>query len=128
MIWWHRVNWLVAFQVMGIGDKLPQWFELITLEKLTLNTDNTIISFEKFADSLIEETGLTWTSQDTTYHQKLLRGAIEKIVIRIHSQFGIIETEYEDDFIGTYNTTKLKSFCFTKVGKILIESTRMSFS
>ena len=127
MIWWHTINWLVAFPVIGIGENLPYRFELITLDLLRLIADNDSMSFYEFADSLIKNTDLTWTSQDTTYHQKLLRGAIEHIVINILAQFGVFETEYVDDFIGKYKTKKLKSFKFTRLGRTLIEAIRLSF-
>ena len=127
MIWWHRVNWLVSFPIMGIGDKLPDGFELFTLESLILNANNNPIPFHEFADLLIEKTGLIWTSKDKTFHQILLRGAIENIVININKQFGILETEYGDDFIGKYKTKRLKFFNITTVGKILIESIGASF-
>lgn len=127
MIWWNRINWLVAFQVMGIGEKLPLNFVRSTIDHLLFHINESSISFDDFADSLIDKTGLTWTSQDKTFHQIFLHAAIEHIVINSHKQFGILDTEYEDEFIGNYKTKKLKSFKFTTLGKTLIEAIGLSF-
>jgi hypothetical protein len=127
MIWWHRINWLVAFQIMGIGENLPPHFERSTLEHFLIQINENSISFDDFADSLIDQTGLTWFSQDKSFHNILLRGSIEHVVIHIHEQFGIVDTEYEDEIIGNYKTKKLKSFKVTTLGKTLIEAIRLSF-
>jgi hypothetical protein len=126
-IWWKKVNWLVAFQVSGIGDDLPVSFIHLTLNHLLLNVDKASVSFKEFADKLIRDTGLTWTSEDTTHHQMFLRGAIESIVIDIHVEFGLMEAEYEDYFIGSYKTNRIVSFKMTEMGKMFIELIRLSF-
>ncbi|MFO7890388.1 MAG: hypothetical protein R6V04_08615 [bacterium] len=127
MIWWHRVNWLIAYPVEGTGENLPQNFQFVTLQHFLSVIEKNEIRFEDFADSIIESSGLTWTSSDKTFHQINLRGAVEFIVIEIHSEFGILETHHEvkEEYIGknkTFTTEKLVSFRITKLGKLLIES------
>lgn len=127
LIWWHRVNWLVTFPVMGIGENLPRNFEFVVLQHLISIMGKDSIAFDTFAYSIVEESGLTWTSQDKTYHQKFLRDAIERMVIDVHKRFGIIESRYEDEFIGKIKFKKIVSFRMTKLGEPLIEAVKLSF-
>jgi len=127
MIWWHRVNWLIAYPVEGMGENLPQNFQFVTLQHFLSAMEKDEIHFKDFADSIIESSGLTWTSSDKTFHHIHLRGAVEIIVIGIHSEFGILETHHEvkEEDIGknkTFTSEKLVSFRITKLGKLLIES------
>ena len=64
-VWWYEVNWLVAHPFEGMGDALPPLFEQVTLTRLRSLPTETSISFEEFADGLVEKTGLTWTAPDS---------------------------------------------------------------
>ena len=125
MIWWYRVNWLVAYQIAGIGEKLPNNFEIITLESLTNIPANTRASFEEFADLLIQKTGLRWTASDSTFVRKFLYSSIEKIVIDILATFGMIEQEYLDEPLGKAKIPKLVSFKITSYGVALLKANKM---
>lgn len=121
-VWWHKVNWLVAYPYEGMGDALPPFFNLATLDSLLALSVETSTPFEGFADSLIEKTGLTWTAQNLSAATMFLRSSIARMVIQILSDFGTIELEYRDEPFGKGTTSKLDAFKITPFGKIMIEA------
>jgi len=122
LIWWHRTNWLVVFQITGMGESLPPHFELVTLGQLADAVEKEMTGFEEFADAIIAGSGLTWTSENRTNHQLYLRKAVERIVVDVHTTFGILEPFYRDETVGTYTSKSLASFNVTSLGKLLIQS------
>ena len=121
-VWWKRVNWMIAYPVAGLGESLPPHLEIITLDHLLALPADTRISFESFADRLIEETGLTWTSQDMTYHRMFLHGAIRRMVFRVMADFGVVKLEHQDKPLGKGTITELVAFQITAFGKGLLAS------
>ncbi|MEE8389853.1 MAG: hypothetical protein V3S14_03525, partial [Anaerolineae bacterium] len=87
-IWWYEVNWLVAYPFAGMGDALPPYFEQVTLAHLRSLPIGTSISFEEFANGLIEKTGVTWTATNSRAATMLLRASIARMVIYILAAFG----------------------------------------
>ncbi len=122
--WWFAVNWLVAYPLVGMGDDLPPYFNLITLARIRSLPLEISINFEDFADGLIEETGLTWTAPDSSAAGMLLRGSIERMVIDILAEFGAVECGYREVSLGKGTATKLASFEIKPFGKVLIEALR----
>lgn len=121
-VWWHRVNWLVAYPIAGMGDALPSSFERITLAHLRSKPVGTYISFEAFADGLIESTKLTWTAQDSSSATMLLRGSIARMVIYVLAAFGAAECEYREEPLGKGTTSMLDTFEITPFGKALLDA------
>jgi hypothetical protein len=121
-VWWKQVNWLIAYPFEGMGEDLPPHFQQITLDHLLSLPVDTRIPFEPFADRLIGDTGLKWTSRDTTYHRMFLHGAIQRMVIHILAAFGIVEREYRDKPLGKGTIPELVAFQVTPFGKRLLES------
>jgi len=121
-VWWKQVNWLIAYPFEGMGESLPPRFQEITLDHLLSLPVDTRIPFEPFADRLIGDTGLKWSSRDTTYHRMFLHGAIQRMVIAILSAFGVAESEYQDKPLGTGTIPELVAFQITPFGKRLLES------
>ncbi len=122
MIWQHRVNWLVAYPIQGMGESLPPYLNIYTLDSLIRTPVNQRINFVEFADKLIEKAGLTWTSQDTTCHAMLLQDSIERMVIDILTSFGMVEPEYQEKPLGKGYVTELVAFKINDLGRVLLEA------
>lgn len=120
-VWWYEVNWLVAYPFEGMGDALPPFFNLATLTRLRSLPPGTRISFEEFADGLIEETGLTWTASVSSA-PILLRGSIARMVIYILAAFGAVECKYREEPLGKGTTSRLAAFEITPFGKALLDA------
>jgi len=121
-VWWHQVNWLIAYPFQGMGEALPPDFERVALTQLRALPLGTRISFEEFADALIEESGLTWTAPDSDYATMSLRGSIERMVIHILAGFDAVEREYREEPLGRGTISKLDAFEVTPFGKALLDA------
>lgn len=121
-VWWHQVNWLVAYPFEGMGEELPSSFNVITLAQLRSLASETRISFEAFADGLIEKTGLTWTAPDSSAATMLLHSSIARMVIDILVNFGAAKREYREEPLGRGTTSRLDAFEITLFGKALLDA------
>lgn len=121
-IWWYQVNWLVAYSFVGMGDALPPALNDITLARLRALPVGHAIAFEPFADELIAQAGLRWTSQDTTFHRTALHGAVEFMVINILKNFGVLKVEYREEPFDLGTFSKLDTFELTPLGNVLLET------
>ena len=122
MTWWEQVNWLIAYPFVGMGESLPSDFEEITLAHLLSLPVNTPIPFEPYADKLIQETQLKWTAPDMEFARMALHGAIERMVISVLTDFGVVEPEYEDGPLGKGTPRELVAFRITSFGQGLLEA------
>ena len=120
-VWWFQVNWLVAYPVGGLGDALPGDIERVTLARLRAIRPQTQVPFAEFADGLIEATGLTWTAPDMSHARMLLRGAVQRMVIRILDDFGAVRGVYRPN-PGLPGYEKLDAFEITPLGVALLDS------
>jgi hypothetical protein len=121
-VWWYEVNWLVAYPFEGMGDALPPFFEGVTLDRLRSLSMGTRLSFEEFADGLIEKTRLTWTAPDSTAATMLLRGSIARMVVHILAAFGVVQREYREEPLGAGTTSRLVAFEITPFGQALLDA------
>jgi len=121
-VWWHEVNWLVAYPFSGMGDDLPPFFNLVTLSRLGSLPIERSVSFEEFADGLIEKTGLTWGAPDSSAATMLLRSSIVRMVIYILANFGAVKCEYQEEPSGKGTTSKLAAFEITPFGKAMLDA------
>jgi hypothetical protein len=120
--WWEQVNWLIAYPFAGMGESLPPRFQEIALNHLLSLPADTRTPFEPFADGLIGETGLKWTAPSTTYARTLLHGAVQRMVIDVLADFGVLEREYQDKPLGRGTIRELVAFRITSFGRGLLES------
>jgi len=88
---------------------------------LSLPTD-TPVPFEPFADRLIQETRLKWTAPDMTHARMLLHGAVERMVVCVMADFGVVEPEYQNKPLGEGTMRGLVAFRVTPLGRALLES------
>src|SRR5690606_15185360 len=65
-IWWHRMDWIMAWPVEGLSRGLPFGFRRIVRDGLLTLKPANFVPFEQVADDLIAGTGLTWPSIDQT--------------------------------------------------------------
>lgn len=120
--WWFHTNWLIAYPISGMGDRLPYDFQYDTLHQLlTLPVEKPIL-FQGFADRLIQVTHLKWSAADMQHAQKFLSSAIERMVINILEDFGALQRTSEDEWIGRHRISHLQSFSLTKLGKGLLQA------
>ncbi len=120
--WWYRVNWLVAYSYGGMGESLPPGFSALTLASLRSLPVTKRIDFEKFADQLIQTSGLTWTAPDMSFAPMLLHGAVERMILAILENFGAVELEYQDKPLGKGTIRERVAFQVTPFGQQLLEA------
>ena len=119
-VWWHRVNWLIAYPLQGMGDALPYFFPEATLAGLRSLPIGIAVPFDEFADRLIADTGLTWTAQDSRFAASALRGSIERMVIDMLARFGAVECKRREEPLGRGTISRLVSFDITPWGMTLL--------
>jgi hypothetical protein len=124
-VWWYEVNWLVAYPFVGMGDALPPSFNRVALARLRSLPSGTRISFEEFADGLIEKTGLAWTAPDNSFATMSLRGSIARMVIYVLAAFGAVECEHQKEPLGKGTISRLVAFEITRFGKALLDAVAM---
>lgn len=121
-VWWHKVNWLVAYPLAGMGNALPCFFPKATLASLRSLPTGTYVSFDKFADGLIGNTGLTWTAQDSSFATMALRGSIERMVIDVLVSFSALKCRYRKETLGKGTISRLVAFKITPWGIALLNT------
>ncbi|CAG0974459.1 hypothetical protein ANRL3_01716 [Anaerolineae bacterium] len=119
--WWTRVNWLVAYPYEGMGDHLPPFFSAVVRDELLDLPVKQRIAFVKFADQLINKAMLTWTAQESSFARMALQGAIERMVIYILRDFGMVTVEHRDKPLGKGTIKELAAFRITPLGQQLLE-------
>lgn len=119
-VWWHSVNWLVAYPLEGMGEQLPRGFGQVTLKHLLALPVGEQVRVEEFADKLIEETGLTWSVQFDGV-QRALRGSIRRMIVGILASFGGVEREFQEKPLGKGTVSELFAFEVTPFGRALLE-------
>jgi hypothetical protein len=120
--WWFHTNWLIAYPISGMGDRLPYDFQYDTLHQLLLLPAEKPIAFQDFADRLIQVTHLKWAAPEVKHAHKFLSSAIERMVINILEDFGALERTSDDEWIGHHRISHLQSFTLTKLGKGLLQA------
>ena len=125
-VWWYKVNWIVAFPMVGMGAELPLFFQATTLVSLRALPIGSYVSFDKFADQLIEATGLSWTARDSSSAHRLLHSAIARMVVSILTNFEVVECQYEKEALGKSFISRLVAFKVTPWGQALLNGVTVS--
>jgi len=121
-VWWHLMDWRMAFPVSRLSRGLPSDFNKITLKSLLELPVGKSISYEPFADRLIKETRFTWPSSDQTSANDIMRSAIERMVISPLADFGVLECEYNEKTTYGFKFRDLDEIRLTSIGKGLLET------
>jgi tetratricopeptide (TPR) repeat protein len=120
--WWNEVDWLIAYNYVGMGEELPHNFEWNTLRFLLKQPVNKAIDFEPFADQLIDEGKLVWHSESQEYARTALHAAIERMVIKPLVEFGVLEALYKVIELDDFEYKNLVSLRITGFGKKLLKT------
>ena len=103
---------------------MPAGFSRLTLKRLLDLPVGDRVSFEPFADRLIEDARLVWPIQDQDSARRILRAIIERIVINPLLDFGILQADYEPHKTLGAEFRELTAFRITPFGKGLLEAIR----
>ena len=122
VVWWHRVNWLVAYPFEGMGEDLPYGFSITALEQLRSLPTGMEISFSDYADELIESTDLVWGAPGSPIADDMLRGSIERMIIEVLAKCGGLERKYKTRTSLGIATKVLTTIQLTPLGRALVEA------
>jgi hypothetical protein len=121
-LWWYQTDWRIAFPVSGLDRGLPKGFDSISLKCLLELPVGKSISYEPFADKLIQETHFTWSSLDQDASKGIRRSAIARMVIYPLANFSILEYEYKEKTSDGYKSKYLAEIRLTSFGKELLKT------
>ena len=120
--WWYHTNWQIAAPFTGLGDNLPYYFVLTTLEHLLELPVGTPIAYEVFADRLIQATSLKWHASNLPKARDSLHRSIESAVINILCDFRAAERIEKEAKISSYSYKVLSAFKITRLGRGLLQT------
>ncbi|MDX9866123.1 MAG: plasmid pRiA4b ORF-3 family protein [Anaerolineaceae bacterium] len=120
--WWTQINWAIAVPYNLNSGYLGLDFRMVALHQM-LELPLAIASdFKPFADRVIKEAGLVWTVKDQEFARYIMHATIEKILIKPHIDFGVLQaTTIPDEFLGE-EYRQISSITITPFGKTLLES------
>ncbi|MDP3286018.1 MAG: hypothetical protein Q8M56_16425, partial [Desulfobacterales bacterium] len=125
-VWWHKIDWLVAYPFVGMGDRLPYFFSQKTLSSLQELPTGKSVYFNTYADKLIGNTGLKWTAPDSSFATSALRSAIERMVVEVLKDFGGLMCRYREALLGRGTINGLDEIKVTRWGKALLKATAVT--
>jgi hypothetical protein len=122
--WWTHTNWAIASPYEFGEGYMPAGFSRLTLQHLLTLPVGGRVSFEPFADRIIEDARLIWPIQDQDSARRTLRAIIEHTVVNPLVDFGILQAEYEPHKTLGAEFRQLSTFQITLFGRGLLEATR----
>lgn len=126
--WWMQTNWAIASPFGYEDGYMPAGFSRLALKHLLDLPHGEAASFERFADRMIEDTGMSWPIQDQDNARRILRRIIERTVIDPLIDFGILQAEYEPHKTLGAEFREISTFQITPFGKGLLEAIRDTIS
>ncbi|GAB4504813.1 MAG: hypothetical protein Fur0043_18070 [Anaerolineales bacterium] len=121
-VWWYHIDWRVAYQVTGLSDGLPRGFQETCLKRLLEVPLDRFVSFDAFADRLVEDTGLSWPSLDQSMTTDILRYVIERLLIEPMKKLAVLQCKYIPNRILGLPYKELVEIKLTHVGKGLLQT------
>jgi hypothetical protein len=121
-VWWHRVNWLLAYPFEGMGEDLPYGFSDVALAQLRCLPTGVEKSFNEFADHLIHTTDLTWEAPESPISADLLRGSIERMIVDVLARCDAMICTYKTKISFDIETKVLTTITLTLMGRALLEA------
>jgi hypothetical protein len=101
---------------------MPAGFSRFILKHLLALPVGSGVSFEPFADRIIEDAGLIWPIQDQDSARQTLRAIIEHTVVNPMVNFGILQAEYEPHRTLGAEFRQLSTIRATLFGRGLLEA------
>lgn len=120
--WWWKVNWLVAYPVIGMGERLPRGFSTVVIEHLLVQTEGQPASYDAFAGQIMQRTGYRWSKPDLPNADDFMRSGIYNIVMRILLRFEAVEVKFRDKIVGTLTFQEPDVFWLTPLGRGLLQA------
>lgn len=80
------------------------------------------LSFEDFADDLMQRTGLKWRSPQQTRARDSLHSGIEEMVVDILEEFQTVEKHMTEKQTGDFWYHTLHKITLTPLGKSLLQA------
>ena len=93
--WWTQINWVIAAPFGYQDGYLPTGFTNLALTHLLDLPIETPVSFESFADRLIQAARLVWPVEDQEGARSTLRVTVKGMVVEPLVEFGILLTTYK---------------------------------
>ncbi len=118
--WWTQTNWVIASSFGYDDGYLPAGFPRLTLTYLLDLPVDALVSFEPFADRLIEAAKLIWPIENQEMAHSILRTVVERIVVNPLVDFGILTPEYEPHKTLGAGYRELSTFRITPFGEGLL--------
>jgi hypothetical protein len=120
--WWTQTDWSIASPYDFEGRNMPTGFSRLTLKQLLDLPLGEPVSFEQFADRVIEDARMFWSIQHEDSARRILSNIIEHVVIYPLVDFGILLTEYEPHKTLGVEFRELSTLRITPLGRGLLEA------
>lgn len=122
MTWWTRANWAIASPYFFGDGYMPSGFSSLTLNYLRELPVGETVSFEYFANRMIEDARLSWIAHDQDSAQFILHAIIERVVINPLAEFGILQMEHVPHKRLGAEFRELSTFRITTFGMRLLDA------
>ncbi len=119
--WWLQTNWAIASPYDFEDGSMSAGFSRLALEHLLNLSMGESVSFEFFADRMIEDSRIVWPIQDQERVRLILSSVIERLVINPLVDFGILHPKYEPHKTLGAEFRELATFRITQFGRGLLQ-------
>lgn len=120
--WWMKANWSIASPYYVDDESLPDGFSSLALEQMRDLPVGIPVDFKRFADRMIKESDMVWDSPNKANARQVLRSVIERTLVNILAEFGILQKEYVPHEILGEEFQQLSTFQITSFGRGLLEA------
>jgi hypothetical protein len=120
--WWMKANWSIASPYYIDDESLPDGFSRLALEQMRDLPVGIPVDFKRFADRMIKESDMVWDSPNKANARQVLSCVIERTLVNILAEFGILQKEYvpHENLGGEFQ--QLSTFQITSFGRGLLEA------
>jgi hypothetical protein len=120
--WWMKANWSIASPYYIDDESLPDGFSRLALEQMRDLPVGIPVDFKRFADRMIKESDMVWDSPNKANARQVLSCVIERTLVNILAEFGILQKEYVPHENLGEEFQQLSTFQITSFGRGLLEA------